>query len=375
MTKSTTTNFKIKQSLLRNFLGPLAHIASTSTKLPVAKNIMIQITKEGLTLKATNLTLGLIQKTSEITDFKGEAIDILVAAKPFLEMVNILPKGDIEFTISDNQMKIATKQSQTVFQISDTAQFPVLPDLGGADAQKITIDAKVLKDLTNKTLFARSSDTTRPIINGVYMSSRNGKLYIATTDGYRLSDFLIGDCEEDIKAILPAGFIIELSSVVGDRSGEISLFLDEDGIKAEFNGATLFSYIIDGKYPDYKALIPSKNSITLVLDKNELLQTIRATQVFARENHSIVILKTDSKKNQITFRSVANEYGENISTISTQVSGDAEVTLNSRYIIDGGNSLTGDRVILGLDDAARPVVMKQAVDDESYIHIIMPIRG
>ncbi|MCL2085381.1 DNA polymerase III subunit beta [Candidatus Saccharibacteria bacterium] len=369
------TKFKIKQGLLRSFLVPLAHIASTSTKLPVAKNIYLQVNSDGLVFKATNLTLGLIQKTADITNFSGDPVDILIAAKPFLEIVNILPGGNIEFSINNNQLKIITKQNQTVFQISDTKQFPVLPDLDNNNAQKISIDASILKDLTNKTLFARSSDTSRPIINGVFMSSRDKKLYIATTDGYRLSDFLVGDCDEDVKVILPAGFLLELNSIVGDKSGNIDLFIDEDGIKAEFKDATLFSYIIDGKYPDYKALIPAKNAITLVLDKNELLQTIRATQVFARENHSIVILKTDSKKNEITFRSVANEYGENISTIPTQVSGDAEITLNSRYIIDGGNSLTGDRVILGLDDASRPLVMKQAIDDDSFIHLIMPIRG
>lgn len=369
------TKFKISQSLLRSLLAPLTHIASTSTKLPIMKNVYLKISKDSIILKATNLTIGLVQEATEITDFSGDNAEILVLAKPFLEIVNISPKGEIEFSINEGCMEIITKQARTIFQTSNIKQFPILPDLDTKKAQKITITTEKLKDLVTKTLFARSSDTTRPIINGIYFSTHNTKLYAAATDGYRLSDFLIGDCKDDIKIIVPASFLLELSSVVGDKTGQITIFVNEEGIKAEFGDATLFSYIIDGKYPDYKALIPEKNNITLVLDKNELTQAVRATQVFAREIHSIVVIKTNSKKNQITLSSIANEYGENISTISTKVSADTEITLNSRYIIDGASSIDSDRVILGLDDASHPAIMKQAKDDDSFVHLIMPIRS
>jgi len=369
------TSFTIRKSLLHSFLVPLAHIASTSTKLPVAKNIYININSEQITMKATNLTLGLIQNTKDFTNFKGESQEILMMAKPFLDTVNVLPGGDVDFEIDNGQMKISTKQTQTTFQTSEPSQFPILPDLDNDEAQKITMNSDIIRGLVDKTLFSRSTDTTRPVINGVFLSTHDKKLYAATTDGYRLSDFLIGDHGEEVKVILPANFLMELKSVIGDKTGEVNLFIGEDGVKAEFNGSTLFSYIVEGKYPNYKALMPEKNSITLILDKNEFMQTVRTTQVFAREGHSLVVFKTDSKKNEVILRSLATEYGENISIIKTQVSGDMETTLNSRYIVEALNSLAGDRVVMGLDDGMRPAVLRQAKDDDSYIHLIMPIKG
>jgi DNA polymerase-3 subunit beta len=332
-----------------------------------------------LVAKSTNLNLGLIQTFRKISKFEGEEKTILIPTKPLLELIGSLPTGEIEFIIEDDGSKLAieTDQNYTTMQLGNTNEFPVLPEISEDTAQKFTINSTILQSVISKTIFAHSNDTSRPIITGIYLNSLKGKLYAAATDGYRLSDCLIGDWtdENEIKTILPPSFITELNSIISGQNGEVEFFITDESLKINFQDSVLYSHIIDGKYPDYKALIPKETPTVLVLDKDELLQVLRTTAIFARESRGAVIIKTDSKTNTLMIKSLTTTYGENVATIKTQVSSDVEVSLNSRYLTDGINSLSSDHVILGLSDGMRPVVLRQELDDNSYTHIIMPIRG
>ncbi|MDR0887375.1 MAG: DNA polymerase III subunit beta [Candidatus Nomurabacteria bacterium] len=374
-----STQFTIKQSTLKTILSPLVHITGESSQLPITKNILIQIAADELTLKSTNLSVGLIQKTKKITKFTGDETTILVLAKPLLELITNLPSGEITISVNDEQrtMTIKTDQNLTTLQLSNADEFPILPEIEEKDAIQFSINADILKSVVSKTIFAHSNDMSRPIITGIYFNTQDSKLYAAATDGYRLSDCLISDYSgsKDLKTILPFNFVGELNSLLGDNADEVNFFITDESVKVTLGNSVLFSNIIDGKYPDYRTLIPKSPSINIVLDKEALLGAIRTTAVFAKESQGVIILKASKKDKALIVKSLTTTYGENTATIPTNVSDDCQISLNSRYLTDGINSLSGDRVVLGLTDGMRPISLKQAVDDNTYTHIIMPIRG
>lgn len=136
----------------------------------------------------------------------------------------------------------------------------------------------------------------------------------------------------------------------------------------------LVTRLIEGKYPDYRKLIPAKFASVAKLKRADLTNITKVSSLFARESAGSVTINLDADKAQVSIRSVASQLGENTSAASAEITGDGTITLNSRYILDALHGLGGEDVTFSFNGKLEPTVLADPKADD-YLHVIMPLKS
>lgn len=253
--------------------------------------------------------------------------------------------------------------------------FPELPEMEAEKAVKFRMSAEEFKAGLSQVMIAASNDMTRPALTGVYFNTFEGALYLAATDGYRLAERkFIPKVESEVAVIVPATSVQEVLRSLSDEVEEIELLFDETQARFRLGDIEVTSKLLDASFPDYRQLIPSSSDVEMGLKRDEMVRVTKLAALFAKEVGGSVVCEASAEKGSLSIASVANELGENNSEIKTEVSGDAKVTLNSRFLLDALNVLNGNEVRFGFSNRLDPVVLKSEKDTD-YIHIIMPLKG
>lgn len=132
--------------------------------------------------------------------------------------------------------------------------------------------------------------------------------------------------------------------------------------------------LLEGKYPDYRKLIPQKFTVSATLKRADFLNVTKVSSLFARESAGSVTIDIDDSKQQLSIRSIASQLGENTATATAKVSGNGSITVNSRYLLDALQAITGDEVVFGFNGKLEPTLLKDAASAD-YVHIIMPLKS
>src|SRR6185369_8530514 len=149
---------------------------------------------------------------------------------------------------------------------------------------------------------------------------------------------------------------------------------DDQQVLFKVGDVELVTRLIEGKYPDYKKLIPGKFATSATLKRSDFLNIAKVSSLFARESAGSIKIEVSEAKNQVSIRSVASQLGENTASADCKASGEDNITLNSRYLIDGLNALSDDEVTLGFNGKLEPCVVK-ATKNSDYTHVIMPLKS
>lgn len=363
---------EILQEKLSRALNIVSRIASNKTNLPILNNILFRTDGTHLVLSATNLEVATVNYIPAKIIKPGS---ITIPAKLLTEFVNNLPKTSIKLEVKNNHLHISSDSYTSTINGIDSDDYPEFPIIDEKRATKFIVDINTFKDAISSTIITASNDTTRPALTGVYFNTFEKNLYLAATDGYRLSERkFIEDAKSDIFAIVPAASLQEVLRSISEDHQEIELLFDDNQVKFRLGEIEITSKLIDSSFPDYRGLIPKKTEISLTLNQEELLRVTKLASLFARESGGSIILETDSKKNLLSIKSVASELGENNSDISTQVSKDGKITLNSRFLIDALGSLSDKEITFGFSGTLAPAILTNT-KSAGYIHIIMPLKS
>ncbi len=359
----------VTQENLTRALGSVGRVANAKASLPVLNNVLLRTDSNRLLIAATNLEIA-------ITEYIGASVQsngaITIPARLMSEYVSNLPKGNISLELDGTKLAINAENYHSTIHGMAAEEFPELPDI--KEAQTFAVPAAHLKQSINQTILTASRDETRPVLTGVYVHSHEGGLYFAATDGYRLSEKRVMDTAETLTAIVPAPTLQDVVRVMPDDCEEVSILLDETQIRFLMGDVEITSRLIDGSFPDYRQLIPKDSEISFEVKKDELTRISKVASLFARESGGSVTIKTDTHKGNMSIHSLASQLGENTSEIPTTPSGDGQVTLNSRYLIEGLGVVDGPEVSFGFSGKLAPCVLKTK-GDTGYQHIIMPLKS
>lgn len=197
---------------------------------------------------------------------------------------------------------------------------------------------------------------------------------MVATDSYRLTEKNLGTNKTDVQLLIPASAMQDLLRVLGDETEKIQITHDEQQVLFQVGDIELVTRLVDGKYPDYRKLIPAKFATTARLKRADLVNVTKVSSLFARESAGSVTIEVDDKAGQLSIRSVASQLGENTATATAKVTGSGSITLNSRYLLDGLNALSGEEVIFGFNGKLEPTLLHDPANDD-YKHIIMPLKS
>lgn len=357
----------ITQENLNKGLSAVSRIIGNRNTLPVIANVLLQTKDNRIQLSATNLEMGITRWIGGKVEDTGS---ITVPAKLFSEYIHNLPSGNVSLATEENTLHIECGGFTSKINGISAEEFPSIPTVEG-DVQ-FTISSRVLKDGLQQVVHVASADDSRPVLSGIYFYTKDSVLYGVATDSYRLAEKRITPIDSECAVIIPARTISELLRLLGDDH-EVTVKIDTNQISFQFDDTELVSRLIDGEFPDYRQLIPDEVPTTARVKTAELQDVTKAASLFARETTGSVTIHIE--RDTLSMRSIASQVGENTSEISADVTGEGmEVSLNGKYITDALGAIHTDQVDIGLTGKVNPCII-QPVDDDSYLHIIMPLRS
>lgn len=360
---------QVTQENLSKALNNVARIATTRNTLPILANVLIKTVDNRLCIAATNLNIAI---TCYIGSKVTEAGSITVPARLMQDFISSLPGGVIDIKLEDSKLHIKTDQHKSVINGTPADDYPVMPKI--KEGKKWKMSSSELKNALNQVVIAASNDDARPVLTGVNFYTTEGKLYAVATDSYRLAEKELTKLKEDINVLVPASSIQDLLRILDDSENEVEMTSDEQQILFSKGDVELVTRLIEGKFPEYKKLIPTNFKTSAVVPRTEIGNIAKVSSLFARETAGSVKVNIDSSSKQIGIESLASQLGENTAKVSAETTGDGEITLNSRYIMDALGVLSGEDVFMGFNDKLEPFIIKDNKDD-TYQHIIMPLKS
>lgn len=362
----------VTQENLNRALTAVSRVASSKTQLPILSNILLRTDNNRLLVAATNLEIASTQYIGAKVVKPGA---ITIPARLMTEFISNLPKETVELKVVNDNLHIKCGTYNSIINGYIADDFPELPTINEKSSIKYSIQVEDFKHAVSQTIITTSGDTTRPVLTGIYWNSFKGKLYLAATDGYRLSEKELLETKSELSAIIPTQTLQEVLRNINDDSIEIDILFDETQVRFRINEAEIISRLIDGNFPNYRQLVPEKTETSIILNKNEFIRITKVAGLFARESGGSVTLTANKDNKTLSIHSIASQLGENTSEISAKVSNDGQITLNSRYLSEALNVIDGDEVEFGFSGKIAPCILKSTQEDADYYHIIMPLKS
>lgn len=362
----------VTQENLTKALSNVGRVASSKTGLPILSNILLRTDGNRLLVAATNLEIASTHHVGAKIITPGA---ITIPARLISEFIASLPKGTVELKVKDNHLSIASGSYSSVINGVAADEFPELPTIDETSSIQYSISTADFKQAVSQTIITTSSDSTRPVLTGVYWHSHDGFLYLAGTDGYRLSERRLVETTSEVAAIIPSSTLQEVMRTVTDDVTEVDMLFDETQVRFRVGESEIVSRLIDGNYPDYRQLIPATSETTIVMGASEFVRITKIAGLFARESGGSVTMTADKEQQTLSIHSIASELGENTSNSIADVTSDGQVTLNSRYLSEALSVVDGDIVEFRFSGKLAPCVLTAKGENVNYKHIIMPLKS
>lgn len=362
----------VTQEKLNKALSAVSRIASTKTQLPILSNILLRTDGNRLLVASTNLEIA-------ITEYIGVKIikpgSITIPARLMTEFISSLPKELVELKVVNDNLHIKSGSYSSIINGFIADDFPELPTINENSSIQYSINIDDFKQSVSQTIITTSNDSTRPILTGVYWHSHEGQLYLASTDGYRLSERRLVETKSDVSAIIPTQTLQEVLRNITEESEQVDILFDETQVRFRINDLEIISRLIDGNFPDYRQLIPKSSETIIKIIKSDFVRITKIAGLFARESGGSVTLTADKVKKTLSIHSIASQMGENTSETEAEISEDGQITLNSRYLSEALNVIDGEEVEFGFSGKIAPCILKSTKKDTNYYHIIMPLKS
>jgi len=363
----------ISKDQLIQGLQAVQNIVSTRTTLPVLSNVLLRAEPTRLDLTATDLDVTISSSVEAAVDKAGA---VTLPAKKLFGIIRELPTPQIELDIDDkNNCRIVAGSSYYKINGLAAEEFPPFPKF--AENRKITLPQDKLRSLLRKTSFAISTDESRFVLNGIFVSLKDHKVTLVATDGRRLA---LAEEEVDIppssqgECIIPSKAINELNRLLGTQNDVEIKFTDNQvafTLQGEKGYSTLIiSKLIDGNYPNYRQVIPNETKERITLVREELLQALRRAEIMTSEKSNSV--KLNFGKNKLEITANTPEVGEAREALAVNYKGnEMAIAFNPAYMMDPLKALDNDEVYLELIDELSPGVLKI---NGPFLYVLMPMR-
>ena len=362
----------VTQENLARALSAVGRVATSKAGLPILSNILLRTEGNRLLIAATNLEIAATYYIGAKVVKQGS---ITLPARLVTEFVSSLPKGTVDLQTKGAHMTLTSGNYTSVVNGVDADEFPELPAIDEKAAVSYSVATNDLKHALSQTVITSSNDSTRPVLTGVYWHSVDGELYLAATDGYRLSERKLMSTKSEIAAIVPTSSLQEVVRTLNDTIDEVEVLFDDTQVRFRIGEAEITSRLIDGNYPDYRQLIPKESETTVEIKTDDFARTVKIASLFARDSGGSVTLNADKEKQEFSIHSIASELGENTSVAPAAITSDGQITLNSRYIADALGVLDGDTISFRFSGKLSPCVLQSTQKDAGYTHIIMPLKS
>ncbi|MEK7151615.1 MAG: DNA polymerase III subunit beta [Patescibacteria group bacterium] len=349
-------------------LKSVERVVSRNISLPSLNSILLKTENGKLKLSATNLELGINYWIGAKIDQEGE---VLVPAKIFSDFLSNANDEKITIKVVKNIISINSEKYKTQILGMETKDFPIIPKIK-KDLQ-FKISSQGLKEALLNVLDSAAISETRPELSGVCVNVGVNKIDFAATDSFRLSEKVM-EIKDGINKsfILPRNTVIEVSRLINDYEGELSIAISENQVLIYGEDFEIISRLIDGHYPEYKKVIPDKFISLARVNKNDFEKNIRMASIFSS---TISDIKLIANNNILEIKAKNTDKGEIVTNIACEVKNEPfEVAVNYNYLLDGLKVLPTENIIIEFTGDGSPLVLK-GENKKDQVYVIMPLRS
>ena len=368
--------FVVKRDILLKSLNFVQGVVEKKNTLPILSNVLLQLKDNKLSIVATDLDIVFY---NEISDVKiiNEGSTTTSAAILYDILRKISSNSELNFDLkSENKLSLKSDSADFNLLCLPTDNFPSFAD--EFEGQEIAIDKNRFLKLLNKTRISISNDDTRHYLNGVFLhlTEAHGRNFLTgvATDSHRLSSssLEIENSNDFSSLILPRKTVFQLCSLLSETSDSLTMQSSENKIKFTLGKIRLISKVIDGKFPDYKKVVPTTNDKILNVPSKEFINSIERVASVSLDRKEGVKLMIDKDNIQLSVNS-ANS-GEGNETIKADYNSESlNISFNSKYLIDIASEIENKNLKMNLKDSTSPVLIEDASDKNSY-YVIMPMK-
>ncbi len=366
--------FSVAQETFIEALNRIAPAVPTKSTLPILSNILLQLEGNKLRLVATDLEVSVL---TEI-EVKGEVDGSLsIPAKKIFDIIRELEGLQVNCQAeATNHLTIDAGEGSYQVPGISAQDFPSLPDFEGAI--EIKLPAKKLDMLIQRTSFAVSRDELRPALTGVFFQLRPNELRCVATDGHRLVriiDQKFGYDGEPCEIILPVKALDIVRRNLPEK-GDVEMIFGSNQVMVKLEDATLYSRLIEGRYPHYESVIPQENHYRLVVSRDLLTSAVKKAQIFANPISRQIIFNLKGERLEISAEDV--EFGgKGKDVIAVKYDGEEQsIGYNAGYVLDILKHISTDEVQFDLGGSTQAGIVRptRQEEGEDFLMLLMPVR-
>ena len=356
-----------------NGLQAVQNVVSNRTTLPILSNVLLRAEGDRLEFTATDLDVTIACSVEAKVKKPGAST---VPVKKLFGIVRELGNSEIDLEVDDKNV-CSIRSGASFYKINGLSsdEFPPMPKF--KEDKKVELPQEKIRSMMKKTSFAISTDESRYVLNGIYISLKDHKMTMVATDGRRLA---MVDEEVDVSEksqgefIAPAKAVNELNRLLQDKGNVEVRYTDNQAsftLKDEKNGSVLIvTKLIEGNYPNYRQVIPTEVKERISLVREEFLHALRRAEIMTSDKSNSV--KLTFGKNNLAITANSPEVGEARESIAINYKGkEMAIAFNPKYMIDPLNALANDEVFIELIDELSPGVLKI---NGPFLYVVMPMR-
>ncbi len=356
------------------FLKPLAQVVNVVERrqtLPVLANFLVQVHNGQLSLTGTDLEVEMIARSAVEDAQDGETT---IPARKLFEIIRALPDGS-RITVSQAGDKVTVQAGRSRFTLATLPanDFPSVDEVEATE--RVNVPEAALKELIERTSFAMAQQDVRYYLNGLLFDLSDKTLRCVATDGHRLAL-----CETQLEnaasakrqIIVPRKGVTELQRLLEGGDRELELEVGRNHIRVKRDDVTFTSKLIDGRFPDYAAVIPIGADREVKLDREVLRAALQRAAILSNEKYRGVRVEVSPGQLKINAHNPEQEEAQEEIEAETTVDGLA-IGFNVNYLLDALSALRDEHIIIQLRDANSSALVREASSEKSR-HVVMPLR-
>ncbi len=374
--------FSCQTASLLQALQIVSRAISGQQALPILGNVLLQAEGRRCTVSATDLELSIVTSFEATIENEGS---ITVPAKAILNFAQYASDPEVVMeTVEGTQLKCTGKHGKTMLSGELASEYPTIAPV----EKKISfaVNAHHLLEALHLVTFTCARTSLRPVLSGVSVRTEGGKLILVGTDSYRLSEYALQTTMQDeIGCIIPVKVLEEVKAAISgyktkkpandekiDEVPQVQVTLSQQQVELQVGATRFLSRLIEGKFPDYKQIIPKETSVRSVIATHELITAVRRMHYFAKEvNNNLTFVLTSG---DVQIRTPQTPLGKDEASVTAETSGgDSKIALSSSYLLDFLSHIDDANVELQVVDSMHPAVFKLP-NAPQFLHLIMPLR-
>jgi len=374
-----TCKVTVQKNTFSESLAIVGRAVGSHSHLPILSNILLSKDEDQLRLSATDLTVGVTVWMDANLD--GD-LGLTLPAKILTDVINSLTDPEVVFSVNgkpEASLKCGTYKG--IVKGIDASEFPTIPEYPITNG--ISMDASMFKEMIQKVAFAASMDDTRPVLTGVLMSMDGKTVSMVGTDGFRLAicKAILPDLFAKKQLIIPASALKEVMRILNaTKTARITLVLPTNGSQVVFRceNVQIVSQLIDGKFPDYQAILPKGYKTRTVIATADLLKACKQASIIAREGSNVVRFHLQPGPNQtgkVRLLAESDETGASEIELDATIEGqELEIAFNVKFMQDALEVISTKSVVIETNAHNTPATIRPAGKQDAYWCVLMPMH-